>query len=124
MVARTLALFVVVLMLSRLSLRYRRERISLRRLLVWSLPWLGLGIVMLLPNLADEIARLLGLETATGIDLMAYVAVGVAFYLLFRIFVRLDQVERDMTALTRQLALKEAVDDESGGLEPDAEDSA
>ena len=57
------------------------DRASLRRMLVWSLPWLGLGIVMLLPSLADEIARLLGLETATGIDLMAYVAVGVAFYL-------------------------------------------
>lgn len=108
MIARLIALFVVLLMLGRLWLRRRQEKISLRRMFVWSLPWLGLGVVMLSPSMADEIASLLGLETATGIDLMAYVAVGVAFYLLFRVFVRLDEAERDLTTLTRELALRDA----------------
>jgi hypothetical protein len=108
MIARVIALFVVVLMLTRLWMRHRRDKISLRRMLVWSSPWLGLGIVMLSPRLADEIAGFLGLETATGIDLVAYVAVGVAFYLLFRVFVRLDQVEHHLTVLTRQLAIERA----------------
>ena len=111
MAARIITLLVVLLLLARLWLRYKREGISLRRTLVWTLPWLGLGVVMLSPSLADRTAILLGLETATGIDLMAYVAVGVAFYLLFRIFVRLDRAERDLTALTRQLALRDAEDD-------------
>jgi hypothetical protein len=91
--------------------RYRRREISLRRAFFWVGLWLGVLVVMLWPGLADLAAAQLGIETATGIDFLVYVAVGVSFYLLFRVFVRLDDIERDLTRLVRHLALRDESED-------------
>ena len=59
------------------------------------------------PSLADKIASYVGLQTATGIDLVVYIAVGLAFYLIFRLFVHIERIERDITKIIRHVALKD-----------------
>ena len=111
MIARILTVFIVLVLLARLHLRYRRGEISLRRMLFWTVPWIGVGLVMLSPEWADTLALFLGIETATGVDFLTYVAVGVAFYLLFRLFIRLDHIERHLTTLARHSALRDGSED-------------
>ncbi len=108
MIARFVTLVVALFLLGRLGVRYKRGELSLRRSLFWAGPWIVLTIVMLSPDLVDTLATRAGVETATGIDFMAYIAVGVAFYILYRLFIRLDRIERDLTKLVRHLALIEA----------------
>jgi hypothetical protein len=102
---------VVVVLLLRLVQRYRQKQVSLRRFLFFGAVWLGSGIVVLWPEIADRVAAGMGLETATGIDFVVYVAVGVAFYMLFWLFVRLDRIERDLTTIVRHLALHDEPDE-------------
>ena len=110
MLARLLTLAVAVLLLASLAVRYRRGRLSLRKAMVWAAPWMFLVVVMLSPSLADVMARELGLEDANGIDLVVYLGVGVAFFFLHRIFLRLDRLEQSVTRLVRHQALSEAAE--------------
>lgn len=109
---RVAAVIVVALLLVRLFVRWRRREISLRRAGLWAILWLGAAVVVAFPEATvDRLAARLGIETATGIDFVVYVAVALAYYLLFRVFTRLDRVQRETTALVRSLALREARDD-------------
>ncbi len=111
MLIRIATLLVVALLLARLAQRYRRREMSLRRILFWSLPWLAVAVVMLSPELADAIAVRLGVVTATGVDFLVYIAVGLLFYGFFRLYIRLDRAERDLTRLVRHIAIRELGDD-------------
>lgn len=102
-----ITLVLVFFVLVRLYFRVRNKEISLRAALIWGGLWLGTIIVVLYPGLADEVAHFLGLETATGIDFVAYVSVGMLFYLLLLFWLRLDRMEQNITKIVRHMALLE-----------------
>ena len=108
MLARVLTVAIALLLLVSLAARYRRGRISLRAAMFWAAPWVVVTIVMLSPPLADAVALYLGLEDTTGVDLLAYLGIGAAFYLLYRIFLRLDRLERALTRLVRHQGIRDA----------------
>src|SRR5258706_16165858 len=70
----------------------------------WFVLWLAVGVVGLVPEAASYLARLLGV--GRGADLVTYLALLLLFYLSFKVFVRLEQLDRTLTAVVRALALK------------------
>lgn len=95
-------------LLAALALTWRRARqdaLTRRAALLWSLLWIGGAVVVLRPETANLFANLVGV--GRGTDAVLYVAVIVLFYLLFRIFLRLDKLDRDLTKLVRRVALDE-----------------
>lgn len=108
MLARILTIVVALVLLGSLATRYRRGRISLRKALFWAGPWVGVVIVMLSPRLADAVAAALGLEDANGIDLVVYLGVAFAYFLLHRLVLRLDRIEHSLTRLVRHQAMSDA----------------
>ncbi|MDP3995523.1 MAG: DUF2304 family protein [Patescibacteria group bacterium] len=107
MLIQIITIVVVLFLLTRVGSRLKRREITLKEALFWALLWFGVGVVVLYPQLADRAAALVGLQTSTGIDLAVYIAVGLAFYLIFRLFVHIERVERDITKIVRHVALKD-----------------
>jgi small membrane protein len=101
---------IVLFLISRVGTRFKKKEINFKEAVAWGVLWFAVGIVVLYPNLADDIASRVGLQTATGIDLVVYIAVGVVFYLVFRILVRIERIERDITKVIRHVALKDEDD--------------
>ena len=81
------SLFVIV----RTLIKYVQHNISLREWLLWTLFWIIVGVATLLPQTTDIIASRVGLETGRGVDLAVYSAVPILFYLVFRLFARVDK---------------------------------
>jgi hypothetical protein len=72
----------------------------------WSALWaLGLAFV-LFPDLTSIVASAVGV--GRGVDVVVYAAIILLFYLVFRIYLRLDRMEREITVLVRQLSVDEA----------------
>lgn len=85
--------------------RYLRRELSLRRLLGWTVVWGGATVVVLVPTTSERLAAILGV--GRGADVIIYLSVAALFYLQFRLFARVDRLERDITTLTRHAALKD-----------------
>ncbi len=112
MLVQILLIMFVVLIISRISDKYWRKEISVLEFLSWLLFWIVVGGFIILPEMSSRLAIFFGV--GRGVDLMVYVSIIFIFYLLFRIFVRFEKQEREITKIVRKIALDEA---EKGGDE-------
>jgi len=69
----------------------------------WTVFWAGAAAVVLRPDIASTVADALGV--GRGADLVVYAAIVGLYWLMFRVFLRLDRIERDMTALVRSQSI-------------------
>ncbi len=71
--------------------------------------WEGLLLVVLVIavfplEIAIEIKKFLGL--GRGLDALFVVAIGIAYLMIFRIYLAVDRTEREITELTRKIAIE------------------
>lgn len=104
--AQVILLSLTVLIIGLVILRYRQGRIGTFAFLLWLLLWAGAAVVILFPNSTVGVAHLLGI--GRGADLVLYLSAILILYLVFRVYVRLEQMDRNMTKIVRTLALREA----------------
>lgn len=89
---------------SRAILRFKDRKISGYELGFWSLLWIAVLAVLFMPNITQPIARMLNI--GRGIDVAVYLSIVVLFYLIFRVYVKLEGVEQEITKVVRQNSLK------------------
>lgn len=90
----------------RVAGRYRQGDLSLRGMIMWLLFWLLAGLVVIMPNSTSYFARLLGI--GRGADLVVYLALVAIFSIIFRLMVKIEHMNRNITKLVRKTALDEA----------------
>ena len=91
--------------LTRTVFQFKRGSLTIAWLVFWLLFWMGAGFVTALPQTTDAIARLVGV--GRGADVVIYVSLIALFYFIFRLYIKIDQVEGEITRLVRKLALDE-----------------
>jgi len=85
--------------------RYREQAITLLEFFGWSAMW-ALGIFLIWrPETTNVLANLVGV--GRGADLVVYLSVIVLFWLVFKIYVRLESFEQKLTTFVRDQALRE-----------------
>ena len=83
----------------------RAAAITVQEFFLWTVFWLlGAGLV-LFPEITQRVARFVGI--GRGVDLVIYISLTLLFFGLFYVLVRLERLERDVTKITRKMALEE-----------------
>ena len=90
---------------SRAILRFRDKTISFFEFLFWSSLWISAIFVVTYPAYTNELSSRLGI--GRGADVIVYMAVGLLTYLSFRMYVKIDTLDREITRLVRAMAIKE-----------------
>lgn len=104
MVIKILITIFVAFAVSRVYLRYRDKSFGIFALVFWSLIW---GVVLFfawLPRSSDAIARILGV--GRGVEALLAIAVVGLFYAVFRLYVKLEWIEHEITTFVRKIALQ------------------
>ncbi len=71
----------------------------------WLSFW-GAALVMVWwPESTSALAKLVGI--GRGADVVLYSSIAVLFFLLFRLHIKIESIGRDMTRITRHVALKQ-----------------
>jgi len=70
----------------------------------WFIVWVCAGVAVLWPELSQKVADTFGI--GRGTDLVVYSVLAVMLYLLFRFHIKLAHIERDITQVVRNEALK------------------
>jgi small membrane protein len=103
--AQVFLLSLVVFAMGHDILRYRQNRIHTRGFLLWLVLWFGVIAVIMFPNSTVVVARFFGI--GRGTDLVLYTSIILILYFLFRIYVHLEQVDREITQIVRTIALRD-----------------
>lgn len=103
-------LVVVLVVWWRLYRRLKASELTLVEFVEWFLLWAAVAAVALVPDVTSYAASLVGV--GRGSDLVTYLALLLVFYLVFKLFVKLEKLERQLTGLVRSLALKPGERDE------------
>jgi hypothetical protein len=99
----------IVLMVLRLLYQLKKKNINLGQFLIWLIIWLSAIVVIWYPQVTTYLADILGV--GRGVDLVIYVSVVAVFYLMFRLLVRIEKIERDITKIVRSDAIENKPDD-------------
>lgn len=97
-----LSLFILFAVLKILG-RFRAKEVTAGPLFFWLVFWFAVGVVVWQPNLSTEVANRLGV--GRGSDLVLYISVAVLFYVIFRLMVRLEKIEKNITRAVREISL-------------------
>lgn len=103
MIIKVLVTCFVLFAVSRAYLRYRDGLLSIIPLIFWSVLWAGVSFFVWWPSSSDLLAQSVGI--GRGVDVLVYVSIVVLFYGIFRIYIKLEFIERELTSLVRNLSL-------------------
>jgi len=111
-----------VFALSRVVLRFRKGGLPLVHMVTWFLFWAAAIVAVLRPATTSAVAG--WVRVGRGADLVMYLSVLALFYMLFRLFGKIEDLERQITRVVRAAALKELDEKPPRALPPKIPDAA
>ena len=89
---------------SRAILRFKNSQIGFAEVAMWSVLWIGACIVVLRPQWGEPVANFLGI--GRPIDVGIYASIILLFYLIFKVYIKIETVEREISQLVRDHAIQ------------------
>ena len=90
--------------LSRVTLRFFGGALSFFGLIFWSALFGSSIVVVLFPRITGAIAQLIGI--GRGADAVLYTSITLLFYLVFRLYIYIEDIRHEITQLIQKLALR------------------
>jgi small membrane protein len=102
MILQIIALLFSFFALTRVVLRARDQKLTIVEAIFWNFIWIGLAVTAIFPDISVFIAKLLGI--GRGVDFIVYSSIGLMFYLIFRLYIKLEDLEQEITKLVREIS--------------------
>lgn len=103
MILQIIIILFAIFAVSRSYLRFRNNSESFWEFVLWICIWVSIVIVVIVPEITAWPARIFGIER--GIDVLVYFSIVFLFYSVYRIYAKIENIEQDLTKLTREIAL-------------------
>lgn len=108
MIVQLVVTLFVLFAFSRVWLRYRDGSLGLFAATLWSAIWIGLGVVVWIPQVTDILAKKIGI--GRGADALVYISIVGLVYGVFRLYIKMEFIEHELTSLVRALAIQDKND--------------
>ncbi|AEH06653.1 DUF2304 domain-containing protein [Methanothermococcus okinawensis] len=108
-----LAIIFAIFAISRVVLQVKSNSMSRDSALFWIFVWITVILAVVFPNTLGYLATLTGV--GRGVDVLIYFAIIVLFYLIYRIYVKMENIEREITTVVREVAIIEREKKEKEG---------
>ncbi len=99
-----IALIIIIFFIIRLFWQKKKDQIVFSEFIFWLCFWLLAGAAIIFIKNIDRLLTGLGFSSS-GINVLFYLAVILLFYLVFKLRIRLEKIERDLTKIIREIAL-------------------
>jgi len=90
--------------LTRVLKNIKKRTIERLEGIFWTLFWVLVMIAAIIPEITANIAKLFGV--GRGVDLAVYLGIITLSYLLFRLYIQVTRIEKDITKIIRTISLK------------------
>jgi hypothetical protein len=109
MLQQSIALLIILFFVFRLFVLKKRDKVSANEFIFWLVFWLLAASGVIFVKDLDALAARLGFS-ASGIQIILYAAVAVLFYMNFRLRLKIEKMDKDITAVARKIALEKKED--------------
>jgi len=106
MLQQIIALIVIAFFLARLYWQKQKNYISMNEFLFWLVFWLLAAVLIISLKFLDKFVAGLGFS-GSGIEVLLYLSVAGLFYFVFRLRLKLEKIEKDITKIVQNIALKD-----------------
>jgi len=96
-----------LLMVFRAFSLYSKRKQSGRELLLWIVLWFGIGLVAIYPAVLDVLPPIVGIKS--GINVLIFFGFVVLFYAVFRLLVKVEDLEEKLVKMNRERAFREQI---------------
>ena len=103
MLQQAIALIIIVFFLVKLFRRKKKERISAGEFVFWLIFWILAGLAVVFIRQIDKLVADLGFS-GSGIEVLLYLGVVILFYAIFRLRLKMEKMEKNITILTREIS--------------------
>ncbi len=90
---------------SRTFLRFKESKINRFSFLFWSVVWISVIIVAIIPATTRIFTKISGV--GRGVDFLVYTSIIILFYLVFKLYVKIEKIEQEITEIVKNISLKE-----------------
>jgi hypothetical protein len=84
--------------------RYRANELTGKEAALWLVFWLSGATVAIQPNITARFAEFFGV--GRGADFVVYLSLALLFFIVFRLMIKIEKLNRDITLVVRKDALK------------------
>ncbi len=100
-------IFILFVLFAMASVIMRRKDgvLGPKATLFWLLFWLVVGLVIIWPDIVQNLADRVGI--GRGVDVVMYASIALLFFLVFKMNVKIEGVKRDLTRVVRDESLEE-----------------
>ncbi len=104
MIIQFILILLILIFVFRLFLKFKNRETDKKDFFLWLLIWILAIAVIAYPQGTVLIANKVGI--GRGSDLIVYVSIIAIFFLLFRLLLRIEKMEKQITKIVRKDALK------------------
>mgnify|MGYP001203859899 CR=1 FL=1 len=97
--------------LSRAFLRFKDNKLTKIEFVFWGLVWVVAIVLSFIPGILGFFSKILGI--GRGTDLLIYLSIILLFYLIFRLYVKMESIRKDITLLVRKFAIENKDENET-----------
>jgi len=107
MLYQVLVIIIAILAIWLVYKRFHAKKTSLNTFVLWTLLWIILGIFAFVPESTAFFAEMLGI--GSGLNLILIFGIIGAYYLIFRVYLRVEALDRHITELVRKIAIDKEI---------------
>jgi len=108
MLYQVLVVFIAIVAVLLVFNRYNEKKTSFQTFILWLILWVLLAIFAIVPEPSNLLARFLGI--GRGLDLMLIFGLIFVYYLVFRIYLKIEKINQDITELVRKIAIEKDIE--------------
>ena len=86
--------------------KYKQRKLNIKEIIWWLFFWIVVFILVIKPETTSFLANKLGI--GRGVDLAVYAAILIIFYLLFKLFIKFQTLNKQITILVRNISILKA----------------
>lgn len=102
------AVLLAVIAISKSYVDFRSRLESLQMFVFWTATWIAIVVVAVFPALIDILINAFG-GGRTGLGTFFGMAIVFLFFVMYRLYVKLERIEQSLTKTVQEIALRESL---------------
>ncbi|HIP16382.1 MAG TPA: DUF2304 family protein [Methanothermococcus okinawensis] len=100
-----LALVFAIFAMFKIILKAKNSEINIEPAIFWIFVWMLVVLIAVFPQTMSYLATFTGVKR--GVDSIIYLAIMILFYLQYRLYIKMENIEREITLIVREIAILE-----------------